>query len=254
MNNREIAFDIYKDKKGKIAPKEIAELLNEDPANVRKWKNNDKWNDKLGIRSSKRGAPKRNKNANGSCSGGAPKGNLNGFRHGENIPPERFSNKSFLAKYLPKVTQKIMQDISDSGFGTLDIMWSNIEIHFAAILRSQNIMFVKNQKDLTKEVKKEKSFESEKGSVSETDYIVQFAWDKQERFLNTMSKAIKTLESLMKSYEELLHKNWDIATEEQKLRLEKLKAEINNLTGDDKDKENGNLKKLLDVFKMGPAE
>ncbi|MGV1117910.1 phage terminase small subunit, partial [Clostridium perfringens] len=45
-------------------------------------------------------------------------------------------------------------------------------------------------------------------------------------------KAMKTLEGLINSYEKLLNTNWDLASEEQKTRVEKLKAEVNKLTGD----------------------
>ncbi|WP_034438044.1 phage terminase small subunit [Clostridium ihumii] len=243
MENRELAFNIYKDKEGKIKPKEIAAILNEDPANIRKWKNNDKWDKKLGIRKSKAGAPKGNKNAIGNSGGGAVKGNINAFKHGEYINPERFNNKGFLAKYLPKTTQNIMKEIQENGLGTLDILWTNIEIHFTSIIRSQKIMYVKSHKDLTKELKKSKvksnNRKTEKTNTNSTEeeyeYVLQFAWDKQERFLNSQSKAMKTLEGMIKTYEELLHKNWDLATEEQKLRIEKLKAEIKILTIDDEE-------------------
>lgn len=36
---------------------------------------------------------------------------------------------------------------------------------------------------------------------------------------------MKTLEGMIK-YDELLHKNWDKATEEQRLRIDKLKLDI----------------------------
>ena len=61
---------------------------------------------------------------------------------------------------------------------------------------------------------------------------LQFAWDKQANFLQAQSKAMKTLEGLINSYEKLLNTNWDLASEEQKTRVEKLKAEVNKLTGD----------------------
>ncbi|MGV1117832.1 phage terminase small subunit, partial [Clostridium perfringens] len=44
-------------------------------------------------------------------------------------------------------------------------------------------------------------------------------------------KAMKTLEGLINSYEKLLNTNWDLASEEQKTRVEKLKAEVNKLDG-----------------------
>lgn len=236
--NREAAFEIYKEKNGKIKPKEIALILNEDSANIRKWKNNDRWDLKLGIKKSNKGAPKGNKNAVGNSGGGAPKGNLNGFKHGDRIPPERFNSKSFLSKYLPKATQKIMNDIHDSGLSSLDILWTNIEIHFTALIRSQKIMHVKNNKDMTKELKKKKEYNGDDFDTSEVEYEIQFAWDKQERFLKAQAIAMKTLTKMITEYEELLHKNWNLATEEQKLRVEKLKADINSIANkDNKDNE-----------------
>lgn len=237
--NKDKAFEVYKNYNGNITPKKIAEMLNENVTNIRTWKSVDQWDVKLGFKRKKRGAPKKNKNAVGN-NGGPPEGSLNAFKHGGYIPPERFNSKSFLSKYLPKATQKIMEDIQTSGLTSLDILWTNIEMHFTALLRSQKIMNVKNQKDMTKELKKSKvqrdfvGPEDEKNAVEvyrEEEYIVQFAWDKQERFLNAQSKATKVIEGMIKTYEELLHKNWDLATEEQKLRVEKLKVEIEKING-----------------------
>ncbi|EJA6802741.1 hypothetical protein MWV93_003644, partial [Clostridioides difficile] len=45
--------------------------------------------------------------------------------------------------------------------------------------------------------------------------------------------AFKALSKMIKDYEELLHKNWDLATEEQKNRIENIKARTNKLTGND---------------------
>lgn len=260
MDNRELAFKIYQEKEGKIKPKELAELINEDPANIRKWKNNDNWDKKLGIIKIKSGAPKGNQNAKGNRGGGAVKGNLNAFKHGEYIPTERYNSKSFLAKYLPKATQKIMEELSESGLTSLDILWTNIQMHLTALIRTQKIMFVKNQKDLTKELKKSKTKttnrQTDKTTTTSTeedyDYLIQFAWDKQERFLNAQSKAMKTLEGMIKTYEELLHKNWDMATEEQRLRIEKLKGEVSKFN-DNKENGKGNLNKLMEVFNKGPV-
>lgn len=68
---------LFLKKKGKITPKEIADLLGIPAKTVREWKCRDKWESKI----PKRGAPKGNKNAVGN-SGGAPKGNRNAETHG----------------------------------------------------------------------------------------------------------------------------------------------------------------------------
>lgn len=230
--NRDGAFELYKNSNGSLTPKVIAERLEESAANIRVWKSADEWDKQLGIKKNKRGAPKNNINALGN-KGGAPGGNLNAFKHGERIPEERFVSNKFLSKYLPKVTEKIMDEIVNSGMNSLDILWTNIQIQFTAIIRSQKIMHVKNNKDITKEIKKDKSYSDDKMKSEEKEYEIQFSWDKQERFLIAQSKSIQTLMNMLKTYDELLHKNWDSATEEQKLRVDKLRAEVDKITKKD---------------------
>lgn len=130
------------------------------------------------------------------------------------------------------------------------MLWDNIVLLYSSIIRSQKIMYVKNQNDLTKELKrskiKTKTRETEKTATTEDEkefeYELQFAWDKQERFIKSQSSAMKTLNSMVKDYEELLHKNWDLATEEQKLRIEKLKLDISKITGEENTDKNKNTK------------
>lgn len=51
-----------------------------------------------------------------------------------------------------------------------------------------------------------------------------------------------------------LGEHMDLATQEQKLRIEKLKAEVSKLNGDDNNKQKGNLDELIQVFKRGPVK
>lgn len=44
------------------------------------------------------------------------------------------------------------------------------------------------------------------------------------------------LRSLIKQYDEMLHNNWDKATEDQKLRIEKLRSEVDKVKNPNKDK------------------
>lgn len=221
--NRDKAFEIYRENDGRITAKEIADKLKEKLNNIYTWKVKDKWEQKI-----KQGAPPGNKNAIGNKGGGAPTGNLNNFKHGMYIDNSKFSSKKFLAKYIPKATENIINDIENSQLNSLDILWTNINLQLAAIIRSQKIMHVKNKNDITKVLKKEGW-----GKSGYDEYELQFAWDKQSNFLQAQSKAIKTLESLINSYEKLLHTNWNMASEEQKARLELIKAQTNKLTGDD---------------------
>ncbi|MDU4598732.1 MAG: phage terminase small subunit, partial [Clostridium sporogenes] len=201
---------------------------------IKSWVKRYGWSEEKkqrGAHKNKTGAPLNNKNAVGH---GAPVGNKNAETHG------------FFSKYLPEETFDIIQEINKKD--PLDILWENITIQYAAIINSQRIMYIKNKEDTTKVLTGETN-----GDTSSSErYTIQFAWDKQAIFLQAQSRAMKTLESLIKQYDELSKSG--LATEEQKLRISKLKAEVSKLNGDDKNKQKGNLGKLLEVFKKGPAK
>lgn len=159
-----------------------------------------------------------NKNALGNKGGvGGPEGNKKAEVHG------------FFSKYLPKETLELTQLIQEKLY--IDILWENITIQYAAIIRAQRIMYVKDQKDSTQLIKKQKIHESEMSSSSETEYEHHMSWDKQATFLQAQSRAMSELRSMIKQYDDLV--NNGLATEEQKLRIEKLKQDINNTKGID---------------------
>lgn len=93
-------------------------------------------------------------------------------------------------------------------------------------------MHVTKKTDITKEIKKNKTYKDKNMETEDLEYEIQFAWDKQERFLTAQSRAIQTLSNMIKTYEELLNSNFDLATDEQKLRVDKLKAEVGLLNKD----------------------
>ncbi|MCC0671562.1 helix-turn-helix domain-containing protein [Clostridioides sp. ES-S-0145-01] len=187
---------------------------------------------KKGAPKSKRGAPLGNKNATG------PPGNKNAEKFG------------FFSKYLPEETQELIQEISIKD--KFDILWEQITIQYAAIIRAQKIMYVKDKEEMIKEVKKSKvktsDRKTEKTSTNsqeeEYEWEFQFAWDRQASFLNAQSRAMSELRSLIKQYDEMIHKDWNLATEEQKNRVEKLKCEVRELNRTDD--ENDELKIVID--------
>ncbi|QLY78051.1 phage terminase small subunit [Clostridium intestinale] len=219
--NRDKAFEIYKEHGGRVSSKEIADLLNEKVSNINSWRSQDTWKYKLKGRA---GAPKGNKNALGN-KGGAPEKNQNRYKHG------------FYSKYLPKQAYDIFEAIEEMS--PLEILWNNIKMKYAAIIRSQKIMHVKSKSEMIKELKKSKvktkDRSTEKTSSNESEeefeYEFQFAWDRQATFLRAQSDAMRTLSNMIKQYDEMLHKNWDLATEEQKARIEVLKAKLGNTEG-----------------------
>lgn len=205
--NWELAYEDYK---SGMKRKDIAAKYQVSINTVKSWKQRH-WNQKEGAPPKrKKGAPLQNKNA----SGRTPKKdeNQNAKKHG------------LFAKWLPEEVNQIIGEMPDSP---LDILWYNIQLQLAAIVRAQNIMFVSDKSDKTIERVEEKS-----GNVIGERWEVQQAWDKQASFMTAQSRAMKTLESMIKQYDEMLHKNWDLATDEQKARLGLLRAQKKKLESD----------------------
>jgi uncharacterized protein YjcR len=240
--NREKAYKIFQEHGGKITNRAIADQLSISEKTVGGWKCKDKWEDKLNgvLRKNKRSTPKEkkkrgaqpgSKNALGNKGGnGGPPGNDHAVKHG------------FFARIFPddEETMAIVDEINGKRDNTLNILWENIVIQYTAIARAQKLMFVKDQEDITEHLKKRKvqSDVKNKGTRDKVDYQAvenyreeewefQFAWDKHANFLKAQSRAIQTLERLIARYEEMLLK--DLDTEEQKLRIDKMKLEIEKI-------------------------
>ena len=182
---------------------DIADVLDIPEGTILSWKNRYKWNATL---------QKDNRNVAKKC--GAPVGNKNATGPPGNKHAEKFG---FFSKYLPPETKEIFDAVQDAD--PIDLLWHQIQIQYAAIVRAQRIMYVEDQEDSTKVTSME--------SAGSEAYMVQMAWDKQASFLQAQSRAMKTLQSLFKQYDELLKS--DLATEEQKNRIQKIKAEVEHL-------------------------
>lgn len=209
--NRDKAFNIFKEHDGNIANRLIAEMLNVPEKTISGWKVKDQWNGvlqkKIQSTPKNKGGQPGNRNAVGNSGGAAPPGNKNAEKHG------------LFSKYLPAETLELVE--AAESMNPLDVLWDQITIQYAAIIRSQQIMHVKNQEDKTREQISE--------SENSASYKVDQAWDKQANFLQAQSRAMTSLNGMIKNYDDLLHKNWDLATEEQRARIAKLRAELGKI-------------------------
>lgn len=190
---------------------DIAKQLDLPEGTVRRWKSTYKWDNERSDRESERsdkykGAQPGNQNASGH---GAPKKNSNAEKHG------------LFRKYLPEETFSIIQEMPTDP---LDVLWDQIQIAYAAIIRAQQIMYVTDKQDKTIEKVGEQN-----GNIIGEKWEVQQAWDKQANFLKSQARAQGELRSMIRQYDELLHDNWELATEEQKARLKKLEAETDRI-------------------------
>lgn len=191
---------------------DIAKQLDLPEGTVRSWKNRYKWdrnvaNKECNVAERKRGGQPGNKNATG------PPGNKNAEKYG------------FFSKYLPDETREIFSAIEQAD--PLDLLWHQIQIAYAAIIRAQRIAYVKNQDDKTIE-----KIEEKKGKITGERWEVQQAWDKQNEFMKAQARAQSELRSLIRQYDELLHRDWDLTTDEQRARINQLRAQTQKITGE----------------------
>lgn len=214
---------------------EIASQLNVSEGTVRSWKNRYNFDGKStatlqknnrNVAKKKRGGQPGNKNAVGH---GAPRGNQNATKHG------------LFSRYLPEDTRELFFSLDSED--PLDLLWDQIKLAYTAIMRAQQIMHVRDREDKTVEKIEEKD-----GNVIGERWEVQQAWDKQASFLQAQAKAQKELTTMIKQYEELLHKNWDLATKEQKARIKQLKAKTEQIQGTDQNPIEDKVKKLFDAI------
>lgn len=192
---------------------EIASQLNLPEGTVRRWKCTHKWDGERSDKQSERSHRKKGGQPGNKNSSGGPSGNKKAEKYG------------FFSKYLPDETREIFSAINQAD--PLDLLWHQIQIAYAAIIRAQRIAYVKNKDDKTVE-------KVMVGDSSEM-YSVQQAWDKQNEFLKAQARAQGELRSLIKQYDEMLHKDWEAASEEQRSRIAQIKAQTDKLTGNNQE-------------------
>lgn len=180
---------------------------------VRRWIKRYDWNSQIDYAPPtwpvKGGAPKGNTNSKGG-----KKGNKKALKHG------------LYAKCLPPETLSIVEGLD--GVSPLDILWVNIKIKFATILHAQKIMHVKSATDhlkLTESATAVKvNADGTKEVKKESRERIVDASAKEVSFLIAQSRAMGTLNNMIRTYDELCRSS--LATEEQKARILKLKAEV----------------------------
>ncbi|MFJ8266803.1 phage terminase small subunit [Peribacillus asahii] len=227
---RDEAFRIWINSNGTKKLKEIAAELDLSDSQIRKWKNQDKWDDHLNsnvtkskgnVTKQKRGAPKGSRNAKGH---GAPKQNQNAVTHG------------FFSKFLPPETLEIIESMNERS--PADLIWDQIQIQYAAIIRAQSIMFVQDQHDMTKELKKHKVSDL----AEEQEWEIQYAWDKHATFLNAQSRAMGEFRSSIRQFVEMAD-----AEDERRLKLSIMQQQLKKLERENTS-ENSTEDKLSKLF------
>lgn len=193
-----------------VSPKKLSEKYDTNWNTIKSWIKRYGWS-KL---KKERGAPSKVEGAPSVVPVKRKRGGQPGNKNATGPPGNKHAEKfGFFSKHLPEETLSIIREMPEDP---LDVLWDQIQIAYAAIIRAQKIMYVRDQNDKTKEMTLD--------GIEATGYDVQQAWDKQANFLSAQARAQKTLEGMINRYEDLLHKNWDLATDEQKARILQIKA------------------------------
>ncbi|MED4460427.1 coiled-coil domain-containing protein 90A [Bacillus subtilis] len=128
---RDEAFRLWKESGGTRLLKDIAEELGCSPSLIRKWKNQDHWEDKLngnvtnqndkpnGNVTKRPGAPKGSKNAKGNKGGKAPHGNQNAKGNRGGAAPKGNKNSVRTGEY-ESILFDFMDDTEKELFGQIE--------------------------------------------------------------------------------------------------------------------------------------
>lgn len=187
--------------------KDIAAELGVPPATVRSWKQRGNWDDVAVQRNAPRltspppPPPARKDGSPNPRAPFAPR-NTQATLHG------------LFARYLPEETRSIVEQLETRS--PLDILWDQILLAAAALLRAQQLMHVRDQQDMTDIITTD--------GAQSTTHTVQFAWDKQASFLQAQAKAQSALQKMLDQYDKLCQSG--LANEEQQARIDKLRQSI----------------------------
>lgn len=262
--SRDLAFELWKNSNGKLALKEIANQLNVSDSQIRKWKNVDDWEGKLNSNVTiangnvtnenkgnvtKKGAPKGNKNAVGH---GAPKGNKNAVGNNGGAPL-RNVNALKTGEYetiwldcLSPEEQDLYEQID-----TDELVQIEQTIRLLTIIERRKLVRIQQLIDgLTEKEIKILSQRQNKGEIiqvyrddgdpyyqhrdkyemivaemTETEFRKIDDIIKQEQILLSVQER-KAKQLQLKHKLEVDRKRLALVIEEQKLRIEKLKIEV----------------------------
>lgn len=209
----------------------IADELGISPEMVRKWKHYYEWESREDPR---RGAPRGNKNAKGNKGGpGAPPGNDRAVKHG------------MYRKFMPQDEEFLEVFDFAAESDPLDMLWQNIVAQFAAIIRAQKIMFVKDQSDITRVLKKEKV----SPKFTEREWEFQFPWDKYASYLKAQAAAISALNSSIRQFLAAAPE-----ADERRAKIELMQAQIAKVKAETKELEDPDRGGIVNIIDDVPPQ
>ena len=129
-----------------VSPKKLSEKYDTSLNTIKSWIKRYGWS-KL---KKERGAPSKVEGAPSVVPVKRKRGGQPGNKNATGPPGNKHAEKfGFFSKHLPEETLSIIQEMPEDP---LDVLWDQIQIAYAAIIRAQKIMYVRDQNDKTKEM------------------------------------------------------------------------------------------------------
>lgn len=243
MNERQKkALDLYLFYKGKITAKEMAEKMQVSERTIKNWKSKFCWEKQLKEYKTNKKTRQRIKDVVETIE-----------KIEETAPFDRnFKKKGkkgsdIFEQYTEFFNDDVMEIINYVKENEIiDMLWEQILLQYATIIRLNKIMYVKDRDDHLQVLKKNKT--NEYGEESE--YAIKFATDIFTDFQNAQSKALGTLIALIKLYKELINELSDLKKQEYELKIKRIEQEVAKSSNDDEEKDN-ELMKMLEGIKEG---
>lgn len=151
---RDQAFQLWKESNGTRLLKDIAEELECSQTLIRKWKNQDSWDEKLNGNVTKQkeksngnvtkrpGAPKGSKNARGNKGGKAPPGNQNAKGNRGGAAPKGNKNsfktgeyETIMFEYMDEKEQKLFTEIETDPLYQIDLSIRLLSVRETRMMR-----------------------------------------------------------------------------------------------------------------------
>lgn len=263
---RDEAFHLWKESGGTKKLKDIADKLGVTSSTVRKWKANDKWEEKMkgsapkskGSAPFRPGAPKGNKNARGNKGGKAPPGNQNAKGNRGGAAPKGNKNsvrtgeyESILFDFMDDTEKELFDQIETDPLYQIDLTIRELSLRerrmMQRISKIENglnetqrrvLQQLRKVKDIvpTKDQKtglvKHQALMNERLVVTEIEEVSEPRVDKILRLEEAMTRVTdKRLKAIRQKYEMIR------SMDEQELRLrgiyltnETKQAELERLT------------------------
>lgn len=224
--NRDKAKELYLESDGKMLLKDIAEQLGKSDSQIRKWKNQDKWDGFLkgNVTNQTKGNVTKRKKADEQKKAPYRSNPKNQFTKRN----EASVKHGFYRKWLPQDMLEIIEDTKDMTLA--DRLWFQIETKFASLIQLHKIMFVESKHDILNELS---GYSSGEGGNGET-YKVVYAFEQYAEYIKTEARLTAEWRNVVKQFLELSDEYDErrMKLEQMQLNIEKTKTEIDKLNAD----------------------